>query len=98
MSDEHKFTDDTEAIEFLEARGFRIDRYFGIHKPNITHEVTDEEGAAIDHLCYEWDYGFHPSNEDGPTVRAVVTYAPPPPSEDLIPGDAPEDTAEREEL
>ena len=42
---------------FLEARGYVDDR--GMIRPPVpAHRVSYEEGACIDYLCDEWDFGF----------------------------------------
>ena len=49
--------DDTEAVAFLEERGFSIGPYWTWRRPTPDHDLTVREADAIDYLADEWDWG-----------------------------------------
>lgn len=48
---------DLEAIQYLEAQGYRQTRAFGWRRPAPDHEPTERENSALDYLWLEWDWG-----------------------------------------
>lgn len=44
-------------LQFIKSRGY-IDRAGMLMPPVPSHRVSYEEGAVIDFLCDEWDFGF----------------------------------------
>lgn len=51
-----KFETEKEAIEFLESKGYVIER--GLIKKMENSFFPDNEDTAITYLCTEWDYDF----------------------------------------
>lgn len=51
-------TDDA-AIDYLQARGYKLDRSWEWSKPGIVgyDDMTREEFACLKYLCHEWDFG-----------------------------------------
>jgi len=52
-----KWGDDSNAIQFLEAAGFVLNREFDWTAPKPISEMTKEEWSAVMYLITEWDYG-----------------------------------------
>jgi hypothetical protein len=56
--------DDHGPIRFLESRGYSFVGEGGVatpyvwHKPNLGHEVTDDEWACLTFLMDEWDFAI----------------------------------------
>lgn len=49
---------DTQAINYLEQRGFKCGKDFVWRPPSMFHNLTQHDKDAIDYLCDEWDYGY----------------------------------------
>lgn len=49
--------DDGGPYRFLMARGY-TEKAGWLFKPTPSHTVSLEEGACIDFLCDEWDFGW----------------------------------------
>lgn len=47
---------DSQAIAFLQGKGYRLKKNFSWEKPTRFHSVTQEESDAIWYLIEEWDY------------------------------------------
>lgn len=56
--------DDQTAHAFLKSRGYTLDDGFVYHPPTKDHKVTAQEGAALDYLWLEWDYGYSPEPQE----------------------------------
>lgn len=54
--------DDGPPTAFLLSHGYTCKHGFWF-KPTPGHTISREEGACIDFLCDEWDYGFSPPQE-----------------------------------
>lgn len=48
---------DTQAINHLRDRGYRLTRSADWVSPPGNHEVTERDWSAIQYLIDEWDYG-----------------------------------------
>ena len=48
---------DSNAIKYLETRGYRLTRDFFWERPVPHRPETEEEASAIGYLFAEWDYG-----------------------------------------
>ena len=47
---------DTNAIKFLEGKGWRLTTWWRWARPTLEHVVTEEEWRAINYLIMEWDF------------------------------------------
>lgn len=52
-----RWGDDGNALNFLEAQGWKLLRSYDLLMPHPLHHVTDDECSALDYLVLEWDYG-----------------------------------------
>lgn len=50
-------TDESQAITYLEGRGFKLTRDWLWKMPVNRASLTQKEVSAIDFLIMEWDYG-----------------------------------------
>lgn len=48
---------DEEAINYLQAQGYKLTRRYEWKPPTPEHEPTDREVSAIVYLMDEWDFG-----------------------------------------
>lgn len=52
-----KWKNDSNAIEFLESRGYTLQKDYCWKRPNLGYKPTPKELEAMTYLCLEWDYG-----------------------------------------
>ena len=52
-----KFPSDSEALELLHSRGYKVSRGGVIFHPDA-RPAGNEEWTAIEYLILEWDYGY----------------------------------------
>lgn len=53
------FDNDTSAMKFLQARGYKFTQGGMIVKPVPAHTVSFYERQCLNYLADEWDYGFN---------------------------------------
>ena len=55
---------DWQALVLLKLRGIIPNRRGVLwFRDGIQRPLTDEEAEAIEYLCDEWDYAFHPTDD-----------------------------------
>jgi hypothetical protein len=65
-----EWDDPDEAVAFLKSRG--INHHRGMFTQPEGHVMREDEYAALDYLCCDWDYGFTPAWDGRRTKDGII--------------------------